>query len=94
MGEAGGLGAVSAALAGYVSRTFVVSQTASAAHLRAYFDQPLEFARCLAAERIIVDGGWDQAQRAEVLTSLVQAMVAPPASTDPTAQAGGRPSPQ
>lgn len=85
---AGGLGAVSAALAGYVSRTFVVSQTASAAHLRAYFDQPLEFARYLAAERIIMDGGLDQDQRAEVLASLVQAMVTPPA--DPTVQANDR----
>ncbi|MGW1540890.1 TRADD-N-associated membrane domain-containing protein [Streptomyces sp. NPDC002309] len=87
---AGGLGAVSAALAGYVSRTFVVSQTASAAHLRAYFDQPLEFARYLAAERIIMDCGLDQAQRTEVLTSLVQAMVAPPAMVDPTSQLNNR----
>ncbi|AQS65953.1 TRADD-N-associated membrane domain-containing protein [Streptomyces pactum] len=91
---AGGLGAVSAALAGYVSRTFVVSQTASAAHLRAYFDQPLEFARYLAAERIIMDCGLDQAQRTEVLTSLVQAMVAPPAAPDPAGQVGARGIPQ
>lgn len=37
----GGLGAASAALAGYVSRTFVKSQDAAAGHLRAYFEQPL-----------------------------------------------------
>jgi hypothetical protein len=75
---AGGLGAVSAALAGYVSRTFVRSQEASASHLRAYFDQPLEFARFLAAERIVMDGGLTQEQRAEVLSALVQAMVSGP----------------
>ncbi|WP_217243185.1 hypothetical protein [Streptomyces sp. AC555_RSS877] len=75
---AGGLGAVSAALAGYVSQTFVRSQEASASHLRAYFDQPLEFARFLAAERIVMDGGLSQEQRAEVLSALVQAMVSGP----------------
>ncbi len=91
---AGGLGAVSAALAGFVSRTFVTSQTAAAAHLRAYFDQPLEFARYLAAERIIMDGGLDATQRAEVLASLVQAMVTTPAVGDPTVQASNRGAPQ
>ncbi|MCF3132120.1 TRADD-N-associated membrane domain-containing protein [Streptomyces olivochromogenes] len=38
---AGSLGAVSAALAGYVSRTFVKSAEAAAVHLHAYFEQPL-----------------------------------------------------
>jgi hypothetical protein len=61
-----------------VSRTFVLSQQAAASHLRAYFDQPLEFARYLAAERIVMDAGLDQAQRAEVLTALVQSIVASP----------------
>lgn len=78
---AGGLGAVSAALAGYVSRTFVLSQQAAASHLRAYFDQPLEFSRYLAAERIVKDADLDQAQRAEVLTTLVQSIVAHPQET-------------
>ncbi|MGW6523749.1 TRADD-N-associated membrane domain-containing protein [Streptomyces sp. NPDC054962] len=80
---AGGLGAVSAALAGYVSRTFVLSQQAAASHLRVYFDQPLEFARYLAAERIVMDAGLDQAQRAEVLTTLVQSIVANPLGAAP-----------
>ena len=48
-----GLGAVSAALAGYIGRTFVRSQESAAAHLRAYFDQPLEFSKFLAAERLL-----------------------------------------
>ncbi|MEV6436803.1 hypothetical protein ACIOKA_20505 [Streptomyces anulatus] len=42
---AGGLGAVSAALAGYVAKTFIRSQEAAAMHLRSYFDQPLELSR-------------------------------------------------
>ncbi|MFI9777354.1 hypothetical protein ACIHCV_21975 [Streptomyces sp. NPDC051956] len=52
---AGGLGAVSAALAGDVSRTFVRSQEVAVGHLRAYFDQPLEFSRFLAAERLVAE---------------------------------------
>lgn len=75
---AGGLGAVSAALAGYVSHTFVRSQEAAAGHLRSYFDQPLELSRFLAAERLIADGKLSDEQRAEVLMTLVQAMVAGP----------------
>ncbi|MEV5770110.1 hypothetical protein AB0L49_02400 [Streptomyces antimycoticus] len=77
---AGGLGAVSAALAGYVSRTFVKSQEVASSHLRAYFDQPLEFSRYLAAERLIGDAELSQEQRAEILTTLVQAIVAGPAA--------------
>ena len=69
---AGGLGAVSAALAGYVSRTFIRSQEAAATHLRSYFDQPLELSRYLAAERLISDGGLTQEQRSEVLSALVR----------------------
>ncbi|MEU2487099.1 hypothetical protein ABZ593_21130 [Streptomyces sp. NPDC012617] len=76
---AGGLGAVSAALSGFVAKTFIRSQEAAATHLRSYFDQPLELSRFLAAERLIADGGLTQEQRGEVLLALVQAMVAAPA---------------
>ncbi|MEU9578302.1 hypothetical protein [Streptomyces chilikensis] len=50
---AGALGAVAAALAAFVSRTFVKSQESAAEHLKACFDQPLEFSRHLAAERLL-----------------------------------------
>jgi S-methylmethionine-dependent homocysteine/selenocysteine methylase len=80
---AGGLGAVSAALSGFVARTFVKSQETAAAHLRAYFDQPLEFSRYLAAERLIADSALTEEQRAEALTTLVQAMVTLPAPVAP-----------
>ncbi|MGW4552449.1 hypothetical protein ACWEOV_02210 [Streptomyces sp. NPDC004365] len=87
---AGGLGAVSAALAGYVSRTFIRSQEAAAGHLRAYFDQPLEFSRYLAAERLVVDAGLSEEHRAEVLRLLVQAMTASPSGQE---LAGGQEQP-
>ncbi|MFE3370034.1 hypothetical protein ACFXOK_10565 [Streptomyces sp. NPDC059173] len=75
---AGGLGAVAAALAGYVAKTFVRSQESAATHLRSYFDQPLELSRYLAAERLVADGDLTQEQRGEILSALVQAMVAGP----------------
>ncbi|MFC9341489.1 hypothetical protein ACFT0G_35740 [Streptomyces sp. NPDC057020] len=75
---AGGLGAVSAGLAGFIGRTFVRSQENAAEHLRSYFDQPLEMARYLAAERLIADARLSDEQRAEVLASIVTAMVAGP----------------
>ncbi|WP_159049223.1 hypothetical protein [Streptomyces canus] len=80
---AGGLGAVSAALSGYVSRTFIRSQEAAAGHLRAYFDQPLEFSRYLAAERLMADAGLSEEHRAEVLSLLVQTMIAGPSGPTP-----------
>lgn len=83
---AGGLGAVSAALAGFVSRTFVRSQEAAAGHLRSYFDQPLELSRFLAAERLIAGSEHlSETQRGEVFTAVAQAMVTgpPQAPTDP-----------
>ncbi|MGW7427026.1 hypothetical protein ACWGJB_44845 [Streptomyces sp. NPDC054813] len=75
---AGGLGAVSAALAGYVSRTFLKSQETASGHLRAYFDQPLAFSRYLAAERLLGAGGLDGEKRAEVLAALVLAVATTP----------------
>ncbi|MFJ5046387.1 hypothetical protein [Streptomyces sp. NPDC088719] len=75
---AGGLGGVAAALAGYVAKTFIRSQEAAATHLRSYFDQPLELSRYLAAERLVADGDLSQEQRGEILSALVQAMVAGP----------------
>ncbi|MFI9809673.1 hypothetical protein ACIHEJ_36010 [Streptomyces sp. NPDC052301] len=86
---AGGLGAVAAALSGYVSRTFVKAAEAAAAHLHAYFEQPLEFSRYLAAERMVRDGGLSARHRAEVLADLAKAMIAdPPAATSVDDSAG------
>jgi hypothetical protein len=91
---AGSLGAVSAALAGYISRTFVRSQESAAMHLRAYFDQPLEFSKYLAAERLIADNtDLDANKRVAILTDLVLAIVAPggSSSANDTGQRTGQP---
>ncbi|MFD7765665.1 hypothetical protein [Streptomyces sp. NPDC059787] len=83
---AGGLGAVSAALAGYVSRTFIRSQESAARHLHAYFAQPLEFSRYLAAERLMANAGLSDEKRADVLRLLVQTMIAGPVDPASIAQ--------
>jgi len=77
----GVLGAAAAGLAGYIGRTFVRSQEAAAAHLRAYFDQPLQFARYLAAERLVAnfDALTDQ-QRADMVAQLAASIVTPDGS--------------
>ncbi|MCX4612113.1 TRADD-N-associated membrane domain-containing protein [Streptomyces mirabilis] len=75
---AGGLGAVSAALAGFISKTFVRSQETAAGHLKSYFDQPLEFSRFLAAERLVADSDMTQEQRAAITAELARAIVARP----------------
>ncbi len=75
---AGALGAVAAALAAFVSKTFVKSQESAAEHLKAYFDQPLEFSRYLAAERLLNDAKLTDDQRAEVVSQLVQLIASGP----------------
>ncbi|MFI5886464.1 hypothetical protein [Streptomyces sp. NPDC051554] len=85
---AGGLGAVSAALAGFISKTFVRSQETAAGHLKAYFDQPLEFSRFLAAERLVADSGMTQEQRAAITAELARAIVARPGAQPDAGSAG------
>ncbi|MFG2723673.1 hypothetical protein [Streptomyces canus] len=70
---------------GQLGRTFVESQETASGHLRAYFDQPLMFSRFLAAERLLQDGGMDEAKRAEVLGALGS-----PSSVDGWATTGHR----
>ncbi|WP_162468259.1 hypothetical protein [Streptomyces adustus] len=85
---AGGLGAVSAALAGYVGRTFMKSQEAASAHLRAYFDQPLAFSRYLAAERLLRNSELEGTARAEVVAALVLAVADVPGAGSTGRQEG------
>jgi hypothetical protein len=69
------LGTVGAAFAAYIGKTFIRSQESAADHLRAYFDQPLELSRYLAAERLLADAGDLTAeQRAAIVGSLVQSI--------------------
>jgi hypothetical protein len=74
----GALGATSAAFAAYLGRTFVRSQETAATHLRSYFDQPLEFSRYLAAERLLngverLDAGQRATITADVLRGILPA---------------------
>jgi hypothetical protein len=50
---AGLAGVTGAGLAAYIGSTFMRSQETAADQLRAYFSQPLEFSRFLAAERLL-----------------------------------------
>jgi len=75
---AGAFGAVSAALAGYISRTLVASQKSTAKHLHSYFHQPLEFSRYLVVERLLANNrDRDPNKRAAIIGGIVQAVVAP-----------------
>ncbi|MEV5892776.1 TRADD-N-associated membrane domain-containing protein [Nonomuraea fuscirosea] len=74
----GVLGAASTAFAAYLSRTFVRSQETAASHLRAYFGQPLEFSRYLAAERLLSElQGLGEGEHAKVTAELARAIVMP-----------------
>ncbi|WP_336214353.1 TRADD-N-associated membrane domain-containing protein [Nonomuraea sp. LPB2021202275-12-8] len=82
----GTLGAASAAFAAFISRTFVRSQESSANHLRAYFDQPLEFSRYLAAERMIADlRGLGEEDRVKLAADVVRGILPAPAASDSAA---------
>ncbi|MEV4759283.1 hypothetical protein AB0J86_29875 [Micromonospora sp. NPDC049559] len=72
---AGALGAASAALAGYIGRTFVHAQDGAASRLRSYFDHPQHTSRYLAAERLLATGNLTDDQRAAALAVLVQGML-------------------
>src|SRR6202012_436719 len=88
----GALGAVSAALAGYIGRTFMRSQESAASNLRAYFDQPLEFSKYLAAERLLAASGeLTDERRADIVGALVQAIAvpSPPVSSAHTGRTKG-----
>jgi hypothetical protein len=78
------LGAVAAALTGYVSRTFVRSQETSARQLRAYFDQPLEFSRYLAAERLLSSQPDTKPEERDALLRIIIAAMVESTDTDDT----------
>lgn len=75
----GALGAVSAALSGYVARTHLRAYEAVSGQLQGYFSQPVEASRYLSAERAIHVSGLSDEARRDLMKSLVAAMVAPPA---------------
>lgn len=60
-----------------MTNVFVRSQEMAAGHLRAYFDQPLEFSRYLAAEWLVAEAELSGEQRAAIVAELVRAMAGP-----------------
>lgn len=70
----GGLGG--GGLAAYLGATFIKMQRTSAQQLRAYFDQPLEFSRILAAERLLE--GLDSDARAANTQRIIDSLTRPP----------------
>jgi hypothetical protein len=72
---AGALGAVAAALSGYIARTFIKSQEMTSAALHRYFEEPLVLSRYLAAERLVRDVGLSEEHRTELLRTIVQSMI-------------------
>ena len=70
----GTLGAIGAIFAGYIGRTFIRTQEATADHLRSYFNQPLEFSRFLAAERLLdtIEGDARESAVKDVVKAIVK----------------------
>lgn len=74
----GSLGAVSAALAGFVARTYLRAYESVSGQLQGYFSQPVEASRYLSAERAIHVSGLPEDARRDLMKALVSAMVVPP----------------
>ena len=70
-----------------MSRTFLRTQEGSAAHLRAYFEQPLEFSKYLAAERLLLN--IDADERAPATSAVALAMVRVQSPSRPTVEKAG-----
>jgi hypothetical protein len=79
--SAGLLGVAGGGLAGYIGTTFMKSQETASAQLRAYFTQPLEFSKYLAAERLV--GSLDADSRTAAMTSIIRAIASAPAVMEP-----------
>jgi hypothetical protein len=78
-------GVAGGGLGGYIGSTFMRSQESATRQLRAYFDQPLELSRMLAAERLL--DRLDEAHRQDSLQEIIRAVLT--ADRDPTIDAAG-----
>lgn len=73
-------GVAGGGLGGYIGATFMRAQESATVQLRAYFDQPLELSRVLAAERLLDRLDEDHLQQS--LQEIIRAIVVSPAATD------------
>lgn len=71
----GSLGGVSAAVAGYIAKTFLRAHEETSRHLRGYFLQPVEMSRYLSAERVIAQSSLPAEAQTELMRVLVHSMV-------------------
>ena len=85
---AGLLGVAGGGLAGYIGTTFMKSQETAAAQLRAYFTQPLEFSKYLAAERLVASLDGDS--RTAAMTTIISAIASAPAVMEPEKPGQGK----
>lgn len=69
----GVLGAIGAALSGFLGATFIKLHTEASAQLREFFSQPVEFSRLLGAERLIES--LPPSERAESVQLVIRAMM-------------------
>ncbi|MCD5341528.1 hypothetical protein LR392_04700 [Arthrobacter sp. AK04] len=76
---AAAVGVAGAAMSAYIGATFVKTQQASSEQFRQFFQQPVEVARVLAAERLIAT--LEPEHRAESVKQVVLTMMVPPTST-------------
>jgi hypothetical protein len=85
---AGLLGVAGGGLAGYIGTTFMRSQETAAAQLIAYFIQPLEFSKYLAAERLVAS--LDGESRTAAMTAIISAIASAPAVLEPEKRSQGK----
>ncbi|MFG2109706.1 hypothetical protein [Micromonospora chersina] len=70
------IGGLSAALGGYIGRTFLRSQETASGNLQGYFHQPLELSRILIAERLLQELPEDR--RADGTLRIIEGIVRAP----------------
>jgi hypothetical protein len=75
------IGVAGAGLSAYIGATFMKAQAAASAQLREYFLQPVEFARVLAAERLI--DKLEPQDRGPAVTGIIQSMTSARAAAPP-----------
>jgi hypothetical protein len=71
--SAGAVGVIGGGLSAYISSTFMKAQADAGAQLRQFFFQPVEFARVLAAERLLE--GMDDADRSKARSAMIMKMM-------------------
>jgi hypothetical protein len=86
-------GVAGGGLAAYIGKTFIKSQEAATAQLRAYFNQPLEFSRYLEAERLLALIN-DKSQHTSSVNSIIASITNSPIVTAPAEDNSERPLPR